>query len=49
MRFNIGFNAGKDAGQTVMHCHIHIIPRRKGDVVEPRGGIRNIIPVKGKY
>ena len=47
--FNVGFNSGKDAGQTIMHCHIHVIPRRKDDVVEPRGGIRNIIPGKGKY
>ena len=47
--FNVGFNSGKDAGQTIMHCHIHIIPRRNNDVVEPRGGIRNIIPGKGKY
>ena len=47
--FNVGFNSGKDAGQTVMHCHIHVIPRRKGDVSEPRGGIRNVIPGKGNY
>ena len=47
--FNVGFNAGKDSGQTIMHCHIHVIPRRKGDVSEPTGGIRNIIPGKGKY
>lgn len=47
--FNVGFNSGKDAGQTIMHCHIHIIPRRKNDVVEPRGGIRNVIPGKGNY
>ena len=47
--FNVGFNSGKDAGQTIMHCHIHLIPRREGDVIEPQGGIRNIIPGKGKY
>ncbi len=47
--FNIGFNDGIDAGQTVFHCHIHIIPRRKGDVENPRGGIRNIIPGKSSY
>ena len=47
--FNVGFNSGKDAGQTIMHCHIHLIPRREGDVTEPQGGIRNIIPGKGKY
>lgn len=47
--FNVGFNSGVDAGQTVLHCHIHVIPRRKGDVLEPQGGIRNIIPGKGPY
>ncbi|MGI0014602.1 MAG: HIT family protein, partial [Nitrososphaera sp.] len=47
--FNIGINDGKDAGQTVMHCHIHLIPRRKGDVADPRGGIRHIMPGKGLY
>ena len=47
--FNIGMNAGEVAGQTVFHCHIHLIPRRKGDVENPRGGIRHIIPGKGFY
>ncbi len=47
--FNIGINQGIDAGQTVMHCHIHLIPRRLGDVAEPRGGIRHLIPGKGFY
>jgi diadenosine tetraphosphate (Ap4A) HIT family hydrolase len=47
--FNIGINDGVDAGQTVFHSHIHIIPRRKGDVANPRGGIRNIIPGKSGY
>jgi ATP adenylyltransferase len=47
--FNLGFNVGKDAGQTVFHVHFHIIPRRKGDVSDPTGGIRNIIPGMGKY
>jgi len=47
--FNIGFNAGAAAGQTVDHLHIHIIPRCTGDVADPRGGIRNIIPGKGNY
>lgn len=47
--FNIGVNIGKDAGQTVMHCHIHLIPRRNADVSEPQGGIRNVIPGKGRY
>lgn len=47
--FNIGINAGHDAGQTVDHCHIHLIPRRKNDVENPRGGIRHVIPDKGNY
>jgi HIT domain len=41
--FNIGINDGIGAGQTIMHCHVHVIPRRKGDVTDPRGGIRYII------
>ncbi|MEO8399691.1 MAG: HIT family protein [Ignavibacteriaceae bacterium] len=40
--FNIGINIGKDAGQTIFHSHIHLIPRYKGDVIDPKGGIRNI-------
>jgi diadenosine tetraphosphate (Ap4A) HIT family hydrolase len=47
--FNIGFNDGEVAGQTIMHCHMHIIPRYKDDVVDPRGGIRGVIPSKQKY
>jgi ATP adenylyltransferase len=47
--FNIGMNAGKDAGQTIFHCHIHLIPRRQGDVENPRGGVRHVIPGKGFY
>lgn len=47
--FNIGFNINEAAGQTVFHTHIHIIPRYKGDVDNPRGGIRNVIPGKGDY
>lgn len=47
--FNLGVNDGIDAGQTIMHCHIHLIPRRKGDVTDPRGGIRHVIPEKGYY
>lgn len=47
--FNVGFNSGEDSGQTIMHCHIHVIPRRKGDVLDPTGGVRNIIPGKGNY
>jgi len=47
--FNVGINDGRDAGQTVMHCHFHLIPRRNGDVDDPTGGIRNVISEKGKY
>ena len=46
---NIGINDGIDAGQTVMHCHIHLIPRRKGDIANPKGGIRRIMPGMGDY
>ena len=47
--FNVGVNIGAAAGQTVMHCHIHLIPRRQGDVDDPVGGVRNTIPGKGNY
>ena len=47
--FNIGTNAGKVAGQSVMHCHIHLIPRREGDVENPQGGVRSVIPLKQHY
>ncbi len=47
--FNIGVNQGSVAGQTVMHVHIHLIPRRLGDVEDPRGGVRWIFPGKAKY
>ena len=47
--FNVGVNIGKDAGQSIMHCHLHLIPRRKGDVEDPRGGVRGVIPEKQKY
>lgn len=47
--YNVGFNVGRDGGQTVMHCHLHIIPRYLGDIENPRGGIRNIIKSKTKY
>ena len=47
--FNIGVNCGKNAGQTVMHCHIHIIPRYEGDCENPRGGVRGVIPSKQSY
>jgi len=47
--YNIGINSGESAGQTVMHLHVHLIPRYKGDVENPRGGIRGIIPEKQNY
>ena len=47
--FNIGINSGKVAGQSIMHCHIHLIPRREGDVENPQGGIRRVIPSKQHY
>lgn len=47
--FNIGINDGEEAGRSVHHLHIHIIPRYKGDMENPRGGVRNIIPGKGTY
>ncbi|WP_242120895.1 HIT domain-containing protein [Aestuariivivens sediminicola] len=47
--FNIGYNIGEVAGQTIMHCHMHMIPRRKNDVINPKGGIRAVIPGKADY
>ena len=47
--YNVGINIGTTAGQTVMHCHIHLIPRRAGDSVNPRGGVRGVIPGKADY
>ncbi len=47
--FNSGINSGEAAGQTVFHCHVHLIPRRKGDVENPRGGVRGVIPGKQSY
>ncbi len=47
--YNVGFNAGEAAGQTVMHLHVHVIPRYRGDVLDPRGGVRHVIPSKGNY
>ena len=46
---NIGMNNGEVAGQTIFHCHVHLIPRREGDVENPRGGVRGVIPNKQKY
>ncbi len=45
--FNIGANIGVAAGQTIFHCHLHLIPRRPGDVENPRGGVRHVVPCKG--
>ncbi len=47
--YNIGINVGSVAGQSVPHIHIHLIPRYKGDVEDPRGGVRGVIPHKRKY
>jgi diadenosine tetraphosphate (Ap4A) HIT family hydrolase len=47
--YNIGMNCGEAAGQTVMHCHIHIIPRYNGDCENPRGGVRGVIPSRMNY
>jgi diadenosine tetraphosphate (Ap4A) HIT family hydrolase len=47
--FNIGINVGEKAGQTIQHVHIHLIPRFNGDVEEPKGGVRGVIPNKQKY
>ena len=47
--YNVGFNAGLAAGQTVMHLHVHVIPRYTGDVPDPRGGVRYVIPAKANY
>ena len=47
--YNVGFNVGEYGGQTVMHCHMHVIPRYKGDIENPCGGIRKIIKMKTNY
>ncbi len=47
--YNVGINIGADAGQTVIHVHVHLIPRFSGDVPDPRGGVRNVIPGNGAY
>jgi diadenosine tetraphosphate (Ap4A) HIT family hydrolase len=47
--FNIGLNDGEAAGQTVMHAHVHVIPRRRGDADDPRGGVRWVLPQRAVY
>jgi superfamily II DNA or RNA helicase/diadenosine tetraphosphate (Ap4A) HIT family hydrolase len=47
--YNIGINSGESAGQTVFHLHVHVIPRRLGDVADPRGGVRHVIPERANY
>jgi diadenosine tetraphosphate (Ap4A) HIT family hydrolase len=47
--FNLGVNVGEAAGQTVFHVHLHLIPRYKGDVANPRGGVRGVIPARQNY
>ena len=47
--YNIGINVSKAAGQSIPHTHIHLIPRYEGDVTDPRGGVRNVIPGKRRY
>jgi diadenosine tetraphosphate (Ap4A) HIT family hydrolase len=47
--YNVGFNAGAAAGQTVMHLHVHVIPRFRGDMDDPRGGVRHVVPSEGNY
>ena len=47
--FNVGMNSGASAGQTVFHCHVHLIPRRTGDMENPRGGVRGVIPDMQQY
>lgn len=47
--FNVGFNSGVAAGQTVNHAHVHVIPRRDGDTEDPRGGVRRVVPERAAY
>ena len=46
---NVGINFGAVAGQTIFHAHMHLIPRREGDIIDPRGGARGVIPSKRLY
>ena len=47
--FNVGINSGVSSGQTIFHCHVHLIPRRSGDMENPKGGVRGVIPQKMHY
>ena len=47
--YNVGMNCGEIAGQSVWHCHVHLIPRRQGDAPHPKGGVRHVIPWKGSH
>ena len=47
--FNLGTNIGRASGQSILHCHFHLIPRRPGDVENPQGGVRSVIPNKQHY
>ena len=47
--FNLGTNIGKVSGQSILHCHFHLIPRREGDVENPQGGVRSVLPEKQHY
>ena len=47
--YNVGFNVGEAGGQTVFHLHVHVIPRYNGDMEDPRGGVRHVIPERGNY
>ena len=47
--FNLGTNIGRVSGQSILHCHFHLIPRRSGDVENPQGGVRSVIPSKQHY
>ena len=47
--YNVGFNVNEEGRQSIFHCHIHVIPRYRGDIENPRGGVRGVIPSKQNY